>query len=459
MDSIEAALEDLRLQDNPNIAATARVYNVQRSTLSRRFNGVTNPAKVANQNKQLLRPQQELELVEYINTLTKRGTLPTPAMVRNFAGDIAGRRPGRCWSHRFCTRFQDVLLCRYLKNIDISRKRADNPECLKAFYDLVKQKTEEYGVLPQNTYNMDEKGFMIGVTTKQRRIFTKEAFEKGEVLANNQDGNRQWITIVATVCADRTWIPLGVIFAGNIRDTWLQDKVIDTLQAHISSTTNGWTDDQMGLYWLQQIFDRYTKPRARNGRDWRLLFTDGHSSHLNMEFIKWCDKHYILLAIYPPHSTHRLQPLDVSLFSPLATFYGQELDGYIHETRGLCGITKRDFLRLFWPAFIKAFSQSNIESGWRKTGLYPLDSTVVLSKLTQQSNGNKVDISRPVSNQSSSSSAISASDWRKIRALLQEVTNEAESKKVQKLNNTITSLTTRIVMLNRDLKGLTLATN
>ena len=105
MDPIEAALEDLKLQDIPNISATARVYNVQRSTLSRRFNGVTRPAKMQHQNQQLLSPQQELELVEYINILTKRGTLPTTAMVRNFAGDIASKLPRRCWSQRFCIRY------------------------------------------------------------------------------------------------------------------------------------------------------------------------------------------------------------------------------------------------------------------------------------------------------------------------------------------------------------------
>jgi hypothetical protein len=332
MDPIELALKDLKLQNTKNISAVAKLHGVDRSTLSRRFNGVTNPAKMQHEKQQLLSPQQEKELIEYINMLTKRGTLPTTAIVRNFAGDIAGKLPGRCWSQRFCMRHQDALLSRYLKNIDIQRQKAENPKALQAFYDVLEQKTKEYDILPQNTYNMDEKGFMIGVSTKQHRIFSKQAFQKGQILANIQDGNRQWITVIATICADGSWLPPGVIFAGNIRDTWVKDKVMDTFEGHIGSTTNGWTDDKMGLYWLQQIFDRYSKPKARNGRDWRLLFSDGHGSHLNMEFIKWCDKHYILLAIYPPHSTHRLQPLDVSLFSPLATFYGQELDGYIHET-------------------------------------------------------------------------------------------------------------------------------
>jgi hypothetical protein len=34
-------------------------------------------------------------------------------------------------------------------------------------------KTQEYNILPGNTYNMDEKGFMIGTTGRSKRIFSK----------------------------------------------------------------------------------------------------------------------------------------------------------------------------------------------------------------------------------------------------------------------------------------------
>ena len=40
MDQIEAALADLRLQDQPNISAIVKCYKVNRSTLLKRFNGV-----------------------------------------------------------------------------------------------------------------------------------------------------------------------------------------------------------------------------------------------------------------------------------------------------------------------------------------------------------------------------------------------------------------------------------
>ena len=57
MDPIEAALESLRLSDTKNITATARQFNVNRSTLSRRHNLKSNPALVSQQNLQLLSPE------------------------------------------------------------------------------------------------------------------------------------------------------------------------------------------------------------------------------------------------------------------------------------------------------------------------------------------------------------------------------------------------------------------
>ena len=52
------------------------------------------------------------------------------------------------------------------------------------------------------------------------------------------------------------------------------------------------------------------------------------------------------------------------------------------DAEGLTRITKRDFFRLFWKAYNKAFKPSNIFSGWKKTGLYPFAPEVILDKFT-----------------------------------------------------------------------------
>jgi hypothetical protein len=119
---------------------------------------------------------------------------------------------------------------------------------------------------------------------------------------------------------------------GSIQNAWLQGFNPDSHRARIISSSSGWSNNDIGLQWLKQVFDPATKAKARSS--YRLLFMDGHQSHLTMDFIDYCDQNKILLAIFPPHATHTLQPLDVALFKPLSTAYSNELSGFMDQCRG-----------------------------------------------------------------------------------------------------------------------------
>ena len=83
-----------------------------------------------------------------------------------------------------------------------------------------------------------------------------------------------------------------------------------------------------------------------------------------MAFLNMCDKLRIVVIILPPHSTHRLQPLDVSLFQLLATAYSQEINDIMHKGAGIVSMTKRIFWGCFKPAWQRSFSHNNITSAF-----------------------------------------------------------------------------------------------
>ena len=60
----------------------------------------------------------------------------------------------------------------------------------------MRKKIAQYEVSKENTYNMDEKGFLIGVLRQLQRVYSKEAFIKGLLSVVGQDGNREWIICV-----------------------------------------------------------------------------------------------------------------------------------------------------------------------------------------------------------------------------------------------------------------------
>jgi hypothetical protein len=100
----------------------------------------------------------------------------------------------------------------------------------------------------------------------------------------------------------------------------------------VASTPSGWTNNDVGLAWLEQVFDRCTNKKARHEREWRLLIVDGHGSHLKEEFLSYCLTHKIYVSVFPPHSTHTLQPLDVVCFKPLSNAYSKRLASFTQRS-------------------------------------------------------------------------------------------------------------------------------
>ena len=137
------------------------------------------------------------------------------------------------------------------------------------------------------------------------------------------------------------------------------------------------------------MFDRKTRKKAK--RQWRLLIVDGHGSYLSQDFLNLCLQKRICLPVFPPHSTHTLQPLDVVLYGPLLGEYKKELTIYLHNSQGLLTVKKGDFFPLFWPAWLSSFTTANILSSLESTGIIPFDPEVYLKGSFPQHQSNLSD--------------------------------------------------------------------
>ncbi|QSS48833.1 hypothetical protein I7I53_08964 [Histoplasma capsulatum var. duboisii H88] len=84
----------------------------------------------------------------------------------------------------------------------------------------------------------------------------------------------------------------------------------------------------------------------------------------------------------PPHSSHLLQPLDVSCFSPLKKAYGRQVEEQMRL--GINHIDKEEFLTLYPAAHMEALNENNIKGGFKATGWVPYNPEQVLSHLNTQ---------------------------------------------------------------------------
>jgi hypothetical protein len=81
----------------------------------------------------------------------------------------------------------------------------------------------------------------------------------------------------------------------------------------------------------------------------------------------------------PAHTSHILQPLDVSCFSPLKKVYGAQIEKKMRLS--INHISKEEFLPTFFTAYQQVMTTGNITSGFKATGLVPFDPERVLDKL------------------------------------------------------------------------------
>jgi hypothetical protein len=186
MVAIDAAIETLESQElgeKVPYIKLAEEYDVSRSTLARRHQGRQGTIEARNRGNQKLSPQQEWELVKYIYQESRSQRAGSYEAYNTIfrGGDLKKKHMGIGWVTRFYHRNEAHLISKNTLDIDRNRYYADSKIKYSFYFDLLYRYMLEYGIEPRYTYNMYEKGFMIGVIGKQTRYFDRAAWESKQV--------------------------------------------------------------------------------------------------------------------------------------------------------------------------------------------------------------------------------------------------------------------------------------
>ena len=106
-----------------------------------------------------------------------------------------------------------------------------------------------------------------------------------------------------------------------------------------------------------------------------LLLVDGHKSHMTLAVVTKAANLGVDIAVLPPHTTHRLQPLDVSVFKSFKTNFSIVRDRFtaINPSWANGDFSKKSLAMLASQALQQALTVSNIQSCFQKSGIYPLN--------------------------------------------------------------------------------------
>lgn len=358
-----------------SIRKASCMYNIPFSTLQIRIksNNFSPPSLGC---RPIFSPQQENEISEHIKKLAKLFYGLTPLQLRQTAFDYAtknniphsfnvGQRlAGVDWFYNFIRRNPSISV-RKPEAISINRITSFNKEEVTLFYNNLEILMKKHKFTAARIYNMDETGITT-VTDPGNLIAPKGQKRVGSVTSWERGKN---ITVICTMNASGSYVPPVFIFPRKRMDNNLSRN--GPPGALYQCSKNGWTNENIFLEWLNH-FKNYCKPTAEEPV---LLILDNHGSHITLQAYQFCRDNNIVMLSLPPHSSHRLQPLDVTFFGPLKTAYKKECDLFM-KRNALVKITPFDIAELFNKAYSNIASIQKGVSGFAATGIYPTNPNV-----------------------------------------------------------------------------------
>lgn len=379
MDKASQALaEDACFGENTSFRARSRRSNVPRTTLQHRARGRRSLTEKA-QSQQYLTPWEEKALVKFLVHQDALGRPVRIKYVSSIAFSLARRRttserpvkpPSKNWPRCFYRRHAE-LKASTAKALDWNRY--DIREKVVHWFDIIGQVLQDPNVLQENVYNMDETGIMLSQLGSVKVLVSRDN-ERG---CRGARIKRTTITAIECVSADGRYLyPMIIWPASTHRSNW---STWPTPGWHYGFSDSGFADSYLSLQWLKVVFDPQTKNRA--GHKPRVLVCDGFGTHETLEVLEFCFENNIILCRLPSHTSHKLQPCDISVFGPLKAAYRDQVERL--ERGGVGTVGKEHFTYLYHPARERALTSRNIRSGWAKAGLFPFNPARVVKDLSE----------------------------------------------------------------------------
>lgn len=106
-----------------------------------------------------------------------------------------------------------------------------------------------------------------------------------------------------------------------------------------------------------------------------LLIMDNHESHITIDCLNLAKRNGVIILTLLPHTSHKLQPLDRSVFGPYKTYYNSFCCNWMREHPGKT-ISIYDVAELSGKTYTQAFTPGNIQAGFKVTGIWPVNENI-----------------------------------------------------------------------------------
>jgi hypothetical protein len=345
----------------PPFAAIGRILDTDRATVKRNWEYFK---KQGNGNLQSGRPhtlekdEYEYIVAQILDGFSKQRPLTVhqiSAMIEERWGKVA--LPDTIY--HMLHRDERIRTCD-ARPMEEARLQVTDQEIIDYFGQLYSMVN---GIPAHFVANMDEMGHQPFADAKTLRCFVSSEFEGPFVrYPVSRVGKR--ITLIAAVFADGSCLKPTLIIPRATYD----DKVIccgySREKVEIYTQKKGFIDQVIFEDWAKDVFAPEVRARrARYGYDGpTILILDNCSAHHGQLFERLCIEENIKCLWLPPHSSHLLQVLDLSVFGATKKYLNR-------LNRGESRYIQTNHIMKVLDSFHSASSIGNITSSFRLGGI------------------------------------------------------------------------------------------
>ena len=380
LDNMNAAVKEV-LDEGRKCHAVATTRNISEATLRRYCSKVRTGGTVETvgypKNRCVFSTAEEASLTEYAKKAARLFYGLSTTQTRKLAYDYArtlnkdipsswaeNERAGEDWLSGFLKRNATISL-RSPEATSLSRATSFNRFNMARFFDILMEvyARDQYG--PERIWNVDETGCTT-VHKPAKVLATTGAKQVGAIVSAERG---QLVTLCCVVNAVGNSVPPMFIFPRvNYRDNFVNGGPVGCVgTAHPS----GWMTAAGFLTFLKH-FVAHVRPSPT---DKVILLLDNHVSHLSVDVLQFAKDNGVVMVSFPPHCSHKLQPLDRSVYGPLKRYYNVACDDWIVSHKGRT-MTIYDVPAMVGLAYPKAMTPANIQAGFKVSGISPFNRNV-----------------------------------------------------------------------------------
>ncbi|KAK3923478.1 Tigger transposable element-derived protein 1 [Frankliniella fusca] len=264
---------------------------------------------------------------------------------------VTNQKAGIDWFHGFMKRHPEISI-RVPESCSIARAMAFNKTTVENYFNKLEEVLSRHSSFGDgcSIYNLDETS--TSTVQNARKLISPKGVKQVHQVKGAERGVS--VTTAVIIGTNGAFLPPVLIFP--------RKKIVSslTIGSYLGTLGLGNEKGYMTKATFVLVMKHFITCTGASKENPKVLLLDNVESHFSTKTLDLARENGVVVFTFPPHCTHRLQPLDVGVFGPFKTYYDGAIHSYYQRNPGvpatiyhIAGFVKEAMMKISPATIIK----------------------------------------------------------------------------------------------------------